>query len=1132
MMHQTTIPTSLEENNMKRKLLLFQTVLLYFLLCQVFAAQGATRGGTSAGADQPAGDKLLLLRFPTLSKTRIAFEYGGEIWIVSRKGGEAHRLVTGTDVLTMPIFSPDGSMVAYTGTYDHNTDVYVVPATGGEPTRLTFHPGPDVAVGWTPDGKDVLFRSRRYTYSDPNQLYTVPVTGGFPQELPLSMAETGSYSPHAKRIAYVPSFQWEPFWKGYRGGQTTPIWIATLSNSSVVKIPRDGANYNDPMWIGNTVYYLSDQDGPITLFSYNVDTKKITKLIDNNGFDITSASAGPGGIVYSQFGQLYIYDFTTKKPHHISVTVDGDLPQLRPNFVKVANQISGYDISPNGVRAVFQAHGDILTVPTKHGSIDNLTSSPGVEDRAPAWSPDGKHIAYFSDRDGEYDLCIRSQDGLGKVRRITLGQKSAFYYQLAWSPDSKKLAFSDQKLNLWYVDLTQSHPKPIKVDVDTYSELHEFDQSWSPDSRWLTYTKVLPNYLHGVFVYSLETRKISQITHGGSDCLYPVFDKDGKYLYYTSSTNTGLSEGWLDMTKLEKPVTRHVYAVLLRKGIPSPLTPKSGFEKEDTSGHGKGSKGKKKAAAPAKSDSSKMVNIDFNDIMARTIPLPIPAANYRGIAAGQAGTLFLLKAPVTTVLGAGSGGLSIVKFELKSKKTNTLVAGVSQFALSSNGSKMLYKRGATWYISSTSKPGAGSPEKLDISNMRVFVEPQKQWDEMYHDAWRIERSFFYNPNFDGLNINAAEKEFAAYLPGIASRDGLTFLFQEMLSYMSVGHMFIYGGTQPKMSDIKVGLLGANYEIDHDRYKITRIFTAGEWNPGLYAPLAQPGLKVKVGDYLLAVNGNQITGSMNLYEAFQDLAGQTVTLTVGPNPDMKDSHQIVVKTIPSEFALRHEAWVEHNMKLVNKLSDGKLGYVYLPDTEDEGFINFNRYYFSQVNKQGVIIDERFNHGGYISDYIIDYLTRKPMSMNVTRWGKTAICPPMAIFGPKVMLINQFAGSGGDALPWYFKMAKVGTLVGERTWGGLVGIGGYPSLMDGGTVTAPRIAVEGLNGTFPVENHGISPDVTVWQNPELVREGHDPQLEAAIKIALQDLTEHPVKKFEIPPYRNYHPHLPPLPDVSSN
>ncbi len=1103
--------------------------LVCFLLGQTNIGQAAAMGARPDKQTDPPAATLLLLQYPTLSKTKIAFEYGGEIWVVNRKGGTAHRLVTGTDVLTYPIFSPDGSMIAYTGTYEDNTDVYVVSANGGEPTRLTYHPGPDVAVGWTPDGKDVLFRSHRYSYSDPDQLFTVPVTGGFPQALPLAMAETGSFSPSGARLAYVPNFQWEPFWKGYRGGQTTPIWIAKLSNSSVVKIPREGANYNDPMWVGDKIYYLSDQDGPITLFSYNVDTKKIKRIIDNKGFDITSASAGPGGIVYSQFGQIFVYNFATKQSRLVHIAVSGDLPQLRPHFEKVADQISNYDISPNGVRAVFQAHGEILTVPAKHGSVEDLTNSPGVEDRDPAWSPNGKWIAYFSDRDGEYDLYIRSQDGIGKPREVTLGQKSAFYYQPTWSPDSKKIAFSDQKLNLWYVDLSQKDPKPIKVATDNYAELNEFDQSWSPDSRWIAYTKVLPNYMHAVFVYSLADHKEHQITHGSSDCLYPAFDKSGKYLYFTASTNTALSHGWLDMSRLEQPVERSVYALILKKGIHSPFAPNGGFEKVKSASKKKPKL--KKGEANAK-DSSKTVGIDFTDMKARIIPLPIPAANYRWMGTGEAGDIFLLRAPLVTIPGTMSGAMRVIKFNLKTKKTKTLVQGVSQFALSSNGTKMLYKQGGGWAISSTGGPGTGSPENLNVSNMRVYVVPHEEWDEMYHDAWRIERAFFYNPNFDGLDINAAEKEFAAYLPGLASRNELTFLFQEMLSYMSVGHMFIYGGTQPKMSDIKVGLLGANYKIEHGRYRITRIFGSGSWNPGLYAPLAQPHLKVKVEDYLLAVNGTPITGNMNIYEAFQNLANKTVILSVGPNPDMKDSHDITVRTIPSEFELRHKAWVEHNMKLVDKLSDGKIGYVYLPNTLNAGFNDFNREFFSQVDKQGVIIDERFNHGGYISNYIINTLLQKPMSMNVTRYGRTAICPPMAIFGPKVMVINQFAGSGGDALPWYFKMDKLGTLVGERTWGGLVGIGGYPSLMDGGTVTAPRIAVEGLHGTFPVEDHGISPNVKVWQNPELMREGKDPQLDAAVKIALKELAEHPLPKYEVPPYRNYHPHLPPLPNVGGN
>jgi tricorn protease len=503
--------------------------------------------------------------------------------------------------------------------------------------------------------------------------------------------------------------------------------------------------------------------------------------------------------------------------------------------------------------------------------------------------------------------------------------------------------------------------------------------------------------------------------------------------------------------------------------------------------------------------------------------------------AGKSGKLYLLEAPLVVMphqFGPQGLPLTVKQFDLKTKETQTLESGVVDFALAANGEKMLYRQGEDWHISDTKPEAKANPADLDIDDMRVFVVPRRQWAEMYHDAWRIERAFFYSPIFDGLNVKAAEKEFAHYLPGIASRDALSFLFREMMSYMSVGHMFIRGGYEPKTESIEVGQLGANYKIEHGHYRITRIFTGGKWNPDIYAPLAQPGLKVKVGDYLLAVNGKPIGRGDNIYKAFQDLANKQVTLTVGPNPTMRGSHEITVKTIPDEFQLRNTAWIVHNMKVVNKLSDGRLGYVYLPDTLFNGFANFNRYFFSQVNKDGVIIDERFNHGGFLSDYIIQYLQRKPMALGVERWGKhTQVLPPMAIYGPKVMIINQFSGSGGDALPWYFKMDKIGPLVGERTWGGLVGISGYPELMDGGTITAPRYGVEGLHGKFPVENHGISPTVTVWQNPKLVRQGRDPQLERAVKIALKKLKHNPPKQYKRPPWRNYHPHLPPLPTAGS-
>jgi tricorn protease len=1081
--------------------------------------------GSAAAADR------LLLRHPTLSRTQIVFEYGGELWSVARSGGQAHVLASGIDLLSDPIFSPDGSLIAFSGTYDKNTDVYVVPAAGGQPRRLTYHPEADIAVGWTPDGKDVLFRSHRYSYSDPNQLFTVPVAGGFPTELQLPSGELGSYSGDGSRIAYVPGFQWEPFWKGYKGGQHAEIWISRLSDSSTVRIAELNSNESDPMWVGNTVYFLSDRDGPVTLYAYDTDSGQVKRLIDNHGFDINSASAGPGGIVYSQFGEIHIYDFASRTTHAVPVTVAGDLPQRRPYFEDVASNIMSADISPNGVRAVFESHGDILTVPAKHGSVENLTHSPGAMDRDPVWSPDGQSIAYFSDAGGEYDLYVRAQDGTGAVRRIPLGQDDAYYYALRWAPDGKKLLFSDQKLQLWYVDIGSSSAHPVKIATDNFDiPLHAFDARWSPDSRWVVYTKIMPNYLHAIFIYSLADGSTHPVTDAASDCLYPVFDAAGKYLYFTSSTDTGLAYGWLGMSSLERPVTRSVYVTTLRSGTASPMAPRAGFEKAapQTSKPRARGKGKSEPHAASAAKSPAPVTIDFQGLQARAVPLPIPAARYVWLDPGKSGVLYLVRAPLIfmpSMAGPKPVGTDLLQFDLETRKVKDVIDGITAGALAAKSDKLLYRKGRDWFIADA-KPGA-KPHHLNLADLRVLVNPSQQWAQMYRDAWRIQRAFFYNPTFDGLDVKAAEKEFANYLPGIASRDDLSFLFSEMMSYLSVGHMFIFGGYEPRMEEITTGLLGADYRIEHDHYRITRIFSGGEWNPELYAPLAQPGLGVKAGDYLLAVNGNPLDASVNLYQAFQDLANKTVTITVGPNPGPQGSHDVIVKTIASEDGLRHIAWIEHNQRLVARLSGGRIGYVYLPDTGWGGYVDFNRYFFSQVNKQGVILDERFNHGGQLADYIIDYLQRRPMALVVSRYGSPQVTPPEAIFGPKVMIINQYAGSGGDALPWYFKMDHVGTLVGERTWGGLVGIYGYPPLMDGGGITSPRIAVEGLDGTFPVENHGVSPDVTVWQDPKLVRQGHDPQLERAVAIALQQLSEHPLPHYKPAPWLDYHPQLPPLP-----
>ncbi len=1095
----------------------------------------ALAASTAGAADNPP----LLLQSPSISATQLVFAYGGQIWIAPRDGGEAHRLVTGTDRLSGPVFSPDGTKVAYTGDYDGNRDVYVVPAAGGEPVRLTYHPGDDVALGWTPDGSRVAFRSSRDSYSDPEQMYTIPATGGFPTQVPLPRVQQASYSPDGTHLAYQPNLQWQPAWKGYRGGQYRTVWIANLADSSIVKVPqKDGSNDGNPMWVGDSVYFLSDRDGSIALYAYDIASKQVRTVIANKGTDFWSASAGPGAIVYDQLGALYLYDLGSKTSRRIHVSLAADMPQLRPHFVKLdpRRDVENAAISPTGKRAVLEAHGEIFTIPAKKGDIRDITNTTGAAERDPAWSPDGKWIAYFSDENGEYELYLKNQDGLGKAKVIGLGSPPSFFYHPTWSPDSTKIAYSDKRLNLWYVDIARG--KPVLVDTDGYdSPEHEFDVQWSPDSAWLTYTKLLPSQLHAAYVYSLGDKEATQVTDGMSDALFPVFDKSGKYLYFTASTNVGLSSGWLDMSSQGHPQTRAVYAAVLRADLPSPIPPESDDEKIDEKKPEKDGKGaakeetkkggKEEKAADEKKDEKKepeKVTIDFDGLDQRIVALPIEAQRYQGLFTGKEGTLFLVAGPVVRI-ESGPPQWTVTRFDLESRKTEPVVDGVSDFAVSADGKKALYLAGSSWFIIDADKEAKPGDGKLDTGGLQAWVDPRAEWRQMYHEVWRIERDFFYDPNLHGLDLAAAEKAYAPYLDGITSRGDLNVLFTEMTANLSVGHTFIRGGAMPKVKRVPVGLLGADYTIDHGRYRFAKIYNGENWNPDLEAPLTQPGVNVKQGEYLLAVNGRNLdAATTNLYSLFLGTAGKQTVIRVGSKADGSDGRDVTVVPVASERELRHLAWVEGNRRKVDELSDGRVAYVYLPDTGGGGFVSFNRYFFAQVGKKAVVLDERFNHGGQLADYIIDTLKRVPMSRVMGREGKDYTEPVAAIFGPKAMIINQFAGSGGDAMPWYFQRTGIGPLVGVRTWGGLVGIGGYPPLMDGGRITAPRWGLYGLHGKWEVENHGISPDIEVWQDPALVRQGHDPQLERAVAAVLKQLEEHPLPTYKRPPFPVYKHPLP--------
>ena len=1105
--------------------------------------------GLGLCAHARAGSPPLLLRQPALSRTQLVFNYAGDLWIVGREGGTARRLTAAVGDETNPCFSPDGTLVAFNGEYDGNQDVYVVPAAGGTPRRLTFHPAADTVLGWTPDGKSILFASVGNSfYHFAAQLYTVPVGGGFPTPLPLVVGFEASFSPDGTHVAYVPHGQWQQAWKRYRGGQTTPIWIADLKDSSVEKVPRENSNDHNPIWVGNTVYFLSDRGGPVSLFAYDTKTKQVSAAVRSDGLDFKSASAGPDAIVIEQFGAIKLYDLGTGTVKTVEISVSGDLPEVRPHFASVKpDRLRSFGLSPTGARALFEAWGEILTVPTDKGDIRNLTRSPAVADRDPAWSPDGKSIAWFSDQPGEYELQVRDQSGLGEVRHFDLGQPPSFFYSPTWSPDGKKIAYFDKRLKLWYVDLDKK--TPTLVDTDYYGGFgpSQFSPAWAPDSSWIAYTRLLKNGLHAVFVHSVAQGKAYQVTDGMSDALYPVFDKEGKYLYFTASTDIALASAGLDMSSDQRPVTRSVYVAVLSRDLPSPLAPESdeeGKEKKEDKDKEKPKDEAKKGGAKAekppgggKDGGTKeeekdkkppvVVKIDVEGLSQRILSLPIPARNYLNMVGGKAGILFLAEGP--TVVGPDDFPnlrQTIQKFDLSKRKVEKLIDEANDFTVSFDGSKILYRKGDQWATAGTDEPPAagGTPKPgfgpLKLETMQVYVEPKAMWRQIYDETWRIERDFFYDPGYHGLDLAKAKKRYEPYLEGIASRDELTYLFEEALGELTVGHMFVGGGDRPEAKKVKGGLLGADYRLENGRYRVARVYDGENWNPGLQAPLTQPGVNVKAGDYILAVNGRELHSSDDVYSFFEETAGRQVALKVGPSPDGKGSRDVTVVPVESEENLRRFAWIEGNRRRVDEATGGRVAYVYLPNTGYGGYSNFNRYFFAQVGKEAVIVDERFNEGGQLADYVVDYLRRPLMSKVTSREGADWSSPSEAIYGPKVMIINEMAGSGGDALPWYFRKAGLGPLVGKKTWGGLVGIGGYPELLDGGGVTAPRAAIYGLNGEWEVENRGVAPDHEVDLEPAAFRQGKDAQLEKAIEVVMQQLKEHPPAEHPRPPYPNYH------------
>jgi tricorn protease len=1094
---------------------------------------------------------------PAVSAKNIAFVYADDLWVADRDGKNPRRLTSDIGVESYPTFSPDGSLIAFSAQYEGNTDVYTISPAGGTPKRLTYHPGPDIVRGFHPDGQSILFNSGRHVFSNRHmQLFTVALDGGMPTQLPIPWGFEASYSPDGQYIAYCPVRDATGQWKHYRGGTHSRIWIYSVKDHETVEVPqpKDRCNDLDPQWVGNFLVFRSDRAGEYNIFTFQPSQKEVTQITKFTDFPVLDINVGGGVLIFEQAGYLHLLNPGSPEPQRLKIGVAADLVETRPRFVKGSKYVRGLSLSPSGVRAAVEFRGEIVTVPVEKGDPRNLTNSPAVSERDPSWSPDGKTIAYFSDVSGEYELVLMPQDGKGAAKNIKL-KGTGFYFSPVWSRDSKKVLYRDNSFTLYYVDVETA--KITKIAEPKYGfGTNSVVSSWSPDSKWVAYSMDTAAQISRVWVYSLERDKSFAVTDGLSEAADPVFDASGKYLYFLGSTDTGMSKhGFMQSSGDSRQPRWSIHLAVLKKETPSPFLKETDEEKGETPkvdpkpriGGEEEPKTKSKGGdvEPKKADKKDApFSIDFEGLDQRILSVPVPPGNYSSLQAGTAGQVLYLTRPEPAPGSRGQGptGGVISRFNLESRKSDVVVSNAVGYELTPDGRRVLFGSGGgpdglTWSVATVpvgggvsgamaaamaagggrGGPGGGEGKVLNLSTIEVKVTPQEEWKQMLHEAWRVNRDFFYDPNMHGADWPSVKKKYEQFLPHLTSGGDLYKVIRWMLSELAVGHSYTRPGERfYERKEVKGGLLGADFEIVNNRYRFKKVYGGLNWTPQLRSPLTAPGVTVKAGEYLIAVNGKDLKPPMELYSLFENTAGKTIEITVGPNQDGTDSRTVSVEPLESEYALRNMDWIEENLRKVEKATNGKVGYVYVPDTAFQGLTYFKRYFFPQVDKDALIIDERFNSGGQIADYYIDLLRKEPMSRWAPRYGADWRTPSAAVHGPKVMLIDEGAGSGGDMLPWMFRKFKVGPLVGKRTWGGLVGISNYPTLMDGGNVTAPGFAFWTAEEGFGVENVGVPPDydIDIW--PKDYVAGKDPQLEKAIELAQKALKDNPPKDDKRPPY----------------
>jgi tricorn protease len=1092
-------------------------------------------------AAQPPGDSRLL-RYPDICGDAVVFVSGGDLWRTGADGGVARRLTSGEGEELAPKFSPDCKSIAFTGQYSGTRQVYVIGADGGIPRQLTFHN--DVAgipprggfdnqvLGWTPDGKRILFNAHRTPYSERNaRPYTVSAAGGMEAPLPIREGSAGVLSPDGNRFVFAPVMREFRTWKHYRGGRAPDLWIYDLKANTAEQITRDPANDYMPVWIGDTIYFVSDRDkvGLVTtnnLFAYDTRTKAVRRVTHHDTFDVFWPSSGDRKrIVYENGGWIYRFDPDDGKSRKLPIRVEGDQPHAFPYFKNVAEDIQGMAISPTGKRVLLNARGDLFSVPAEKGEIRNVTRSSGVREGFAAWSRDGRWLAYLSDRTGEYEIWVRPADGTGEERRVTTdgGKGSGFRFQPSWSPDSKKLAYGDTDGRLRWLDV--GNGKVTDADHSARADIQDY--TWSPDSRYLAYTKVGDTQMPSIWIYSLEDGKARQLTSGLTAEGEPVWDPSGHYLYFLSNRDFNLTFSAFEFDYVYTNPTR-VYVGLLAKDGPALFLPESDEEtvKPEAKSDGQPAAEAKaaahkvadEAAAGKAGDTSDKadraakpgvrVKIDFDGFEARVRAIPAAPSNYRNLSV-TADAVFYMRAA-----NPAAGPPSLRMYNLKERKEDTVLETLNGYDLSADGKKIAYRQGESYGIVDARPNQKVTDGRLDLANLTLRIEPREEWRQEFNDAWRIFRDWFYDPNLHGFDWTAIRDRYTPMLPYMSTRADLDYLLSELAGEPSVGHSYV----EPVDNDAKRvegALLGAEVEAAGGYYRIAHIFPGENWHKDFRSPLTEPGVHVATGDYILAVDGQTTQGVDNFYRLLEGKGDRLLTLLVNDKPTREGAHEEKVRPVVKEQNLRYLDWVQQNRAKVDKLSNGRIGYLHLPDTAVAGNRELFKYFYPLSHKDAQVFDDRYNQGGFIPERMIALISRPLLNYFVGRGGVANPTPQFASTGPKVALINGQAGSGGDAFPYYFRELKLGPLIGTRTWGGLAGLSGNPPLVDGGTLTVPTFRFLTTDGKWAIENEGVSPDMEVVDAPDALARGEDPSLEAGVKYLLEQLRQNPPRKLVVPP-----------------